>query len=161
MSKSDPDPKSRILLSDPDDAIERKIRKAVTDFTPQVTYAPETRPGVSNLIRLHCLAAGLTAEEATEEAAHLSTAQYKGVVARALQRALAPVRARAARLLARPRLLRDVLQHGAARARRRADATHAHVAQRLGLAAATAGGGAAAAAAAVRAPAAPAHRAEE
>lgn len=36
MSKSDTDPKSRILLTDPDDVIELKIRKAVTDFTPQV-----------------------------------------------------------------------------------------------------------------------------
>ncbi|XP_013172332.1 PREDICTED: tryptophan--tRNA ligase, mitochondrial isoform X3 [Papilio xuthus] len=35
MSKSDPDPKSRILLTDSDDAIRLKIRKAVTDFTPQ------------------------------------------------------------------------------------------------------------------------------
>lgn len=37
MSKSDTDPKSRILLTDSDDVIELKIRKAVTDFTPQVT----------------------------------------------------------------------------------------------------------------------------
>lgn len=38
MSKSDTDPKSRILLSDTDDVIELKIRKAVTDFTPTVSY---------------------------------------------------------------------------------------------------------------------------
>lgn len=36
MSKSDPDPKSRILLTDSDDVIHLKIRKAVTDFTPEV-----------------------------------------------------------------------------------------------------------------------------
>lgn len=36
MSKSDTDPKSRILLSDTDEEITLKIRKAVTDFTPQV-----------------------------------------------------------------------------------------------------------------------------
>lgn len=40
MSKSDTDPKSRILLTDPDDVIMLKLRKAVTDFTPQVSYSP-------------------------------------------------------------------------------------------------------------------------
>ncbi|XP_031768631.2 tryptophan--tRNA ligase, mitochondrial [Galleria mellonella] len=134
MSKSDPDGKSRILLSDPDDVIALKIRKAVTDFTPQVTYEPDTRPGVSNLVTLHCLAAGLTAEEAVEEAAALTTAQYKQVVARALVAELAPLRERAADLRRRPRLLRDVLRAGAARARRRADAVYERVAAAVGLA---------------------------
>lgn len=37
MSKSDPDPKSRLILTDSDDNIRLKIRKAVTDFNPQVS----------------------------------------------------------------------------------------------------------------------------
>ncbi|CAH0729419.1 unnamed protein product, partial [Brenthis ino] len=134
MSKSDTDPKSRILLSDSDETIRLKIRKAVTDFTPQVTFDPETRPGVSNLVTLHCLAADLLPEEAVEEAEGLSTAQYKGVVAEALCAALGPLRERAHGLRARPALLRDVLRHGAAAARARADAVYADVAARLGLA---------------------------
>ncbi|KAM3957744.1 tryptophanyl-tRNA synthetase, mitochondrial [Aphomia sociella] len=133
MSKSDPDPKSRILLSDSDEVIELKIRKAVTDFTPQVTFDPAARPGVSNLVAIHCLAGGATPEEAVEQAAALSTAQYKRVVARALCGALAPVRARAADLLRRPRVLRDALRHGAARARARADRVYARVAAAVGL----------------------------
>ncbi|CAH2039954.1 unnamed protein product, partial [Iphiclides podalirius] len=134
MSKSDPDPKSRILLTDSDDTIRLKIRKAVTDFTPQVTYDPENRPGVSNLVALHCLANGLVPEEAVEEAEGLSTAQYKGVVAEALCGALGPLRARALELRARPELLRPVLRHGAARARRRADRVYEDVASLAGLA---------------------------
>ncbi|XP_068618683.1 tryptophan--tRNA ligase, mitochondrial [Battus philenor] len=133
MSKSDPDPKSRILLIDSDDTIRHKIRKAVTDFTPQVTFDPENRPGVSNLVNLHCLASGLLPEEAVEEAEGLTTAQYKGVVAEALCAALGPVRERAAELRARPDFLRDVLQHGATRARARADAVYNCVAELTGL----------------------------
>ncbi|XP_050680883.1 tryptophan--tRNA ligase, mitochondrial isoform X2 [Leptidea sinapis] len=133
MSKSDPDPKSRILLTDSDDDINLKIRKAVTDCDAQVTYDPTRRPGVSNLVRLHCLAAGLLHEEAVLEAQGLTTAQYKSVVASALSSALAPLRARASDLRARPRLLRDVLRHGAARARRRADAVYADVSNALAL----------------------------
>ncbi|XP_050549339.1 tryptophan--tRNA ligase, mitochondrial isoform X1 [Spodoptera frugiperda] len=133
MSKSDTDPKSRILLTDPDDIIELKIRKAVTDFTPQVTFDPETRPGVSNLVSIHCLAEDKLPEEVVQEAEGLTTAQYKRVVAAALQRALAPVRARAAELRARPNYLRDVLRHGAARARVRADAVYERAAALAGL----------------------------
>ncbi|XP_045495436.1 tryptophan--tRNA ligase, mitochondrial isoform X3 [Colias croceus] len=133
MSKSDSDPKSRVLLSDSDDTIALKIRKAVTDFTPQVTFDPENRPGVSNLITLHCLAADKLPEEVVEESEGLTTAQYKRVVAAALCGALGPVRARAAELRARPALLCDALQHGAARARARADEVYADVAARVGL----------------------------
>ncbi|KAJ8713242.1 hypothetical protein PYW07_013612 [Mythimna separata] len=133
MSKSDTDPKSRILLTDSDEVIEKKIKKAVTDFTPQVTFDPETRPGVSNLVTIHCLADDKLPEEVVQEAEGLSTAQYKRVVAAALARALAPVRAKAERLRARPQLLRDVLRHGAARARPRADAVYERVAELVGL----------------------------
>ncbi|CAG4972804.1 unnamed protein product [Parnassius apollo] len=133
MSKSEPDPKSRILLTDSDETITLKIRKAVTDFTPEVTYEPETRAGVSNLVTLHCLAADKLPEEAVEEAAGLSTAQYKREVAGALCAALAPLRARAAELRARPAHLHAVLRHGAARARLRADETYEHVASLAGL----------------------------
>ncbi|XP_060802509.1 tryptophan--tRNA ligase, mitochondrial [Amyelois transitella] len=135
MSKSDPDPKSRILLTDPDDVITLKIRKAVTDCNPQVTYAPEERPGVSNLVQLYCLAAARLPEEAVEEAAGLSTAQFKLEVARALCDKLRPVRERFLELRARPDMLRDVLRAGAATARLRADDTFGLVREALGLAA--------------------------
>ncbi|XP_072947687.1 tryptophan--tRNA ligase, mitochondrial [Epargyreus clarus] len=147
MSKSDTDPKSRILLSDSDEVIRLKIRKAVTDFTPQITFDPETRPGVSNLVTLHCLAEDKLPEEVVEEADGMSTVQYKRVVADALCAALAPVRARAAELLARPALLRDALRHGAARARPRADRVFRDVARLTGLAPPRAAPAAAAAAA--------------
>lgn len=133
MSKSDPDPKSRVLLTDPDDVIARKIRKAVTDFTPQVTFDPEARPGVSNLVALHCLASDALPEEAVEEAAGLTTAQYKRVVSTALSAHLRGVRERARELLAQPAHLRAVLAHGAARARTRADETWARVVAQAGL----------------------------
>ncbi|XP_053606944.1 tryptophan--tRNA ligase, mitochondrial [Plodia interpunctella] len=134
MSKSDPDPKSRILLTDSDEVITLKVRKAVTDCNPKVTFEPESRPGVANLVLLHCLACDLLPEEAVEEADGLTTAQYKAVVARALCARLGPMRARALELRAQPRLLRDVLRAGATRARARADVTLHDVHAALGLA---------------------------
>lgn len=100
----------------------------------QVTYEPDTRPGVSNLVAIHCLAEDKLPEEVVEEADGLSTAQYKRVVAAALQRAVGPVRDRARELRAQPELLRDVLRHGAARARPRADEAYGRAARLVGLA---------------------------
>ncbi|KAK0931651.1 Tryptophan--tRNA ligase, mitochondrial [Friedmanniomyces endolithicus] len=50
MSKSHPNPNSRLLLTDSEETIRRKIKAAVTDSTDGITYDPEGRPGVSNLI---------------------------------------------------------------------------------------------------------------
>jgi tryptophanyl-tRNA synthetase len=50
MSKSDPDPKSRILITDSFEDISRKFRTALTDSIEGVSYDHATRPGVSNLV---------------------------------------------------------------------------------------------------------------
>ena len=53
MSKSDPNPNSRILITDDPETITKKIRHALTDSVPgPIAYDPETRPGVSNLIEI-------------------------------------------------------------------------------------------------------------
>jgi tryptophanyl-tRNA synthetase len=52
MSKSDPVPKSRILITDSSDKIHKKLRSALTDNIEGVTYDRENRPGVSNLVDL-------------------------------------------------------------------------------------------------------------
>ncbi len=52
MSKSDPAAKSRILVTDSPEEIEKKIKGAVTDSIDCVSYDPEARPGVSNLISI-------------------------------------------------------------------------------------------------------------
>jgi tryptophanyl-tRNA synthetase len=52
MSKSHPDPNSRILLTDTDAQIQSKIRKAVTDDERMISFDPIKRPGVSNLLSI-------------------------------------------------------------------------------------------------------------
>lgn len=76
MSKSDPDPKSRISLNDSVDNIVNKIKKAVTDFNSDVTYDPHNRPGVSNLISIHSFVTGKSVEEICNEAKNLNTGRY-------------------------------------------------------------------------------------
>jgi tryptophanyl-tRNA synthetase len=50
MSKSDPNPSSRILITDDDETIRQKFRTALTDSCEGISYDPEKRPGVSNLL---------------------------------------------------------------------------------------------------------------
>lgn len=50
MSKSHPDPASRIQLDDDPEQIAKKISFALTDSIEGVSYDPVARPGVSNLL---------------------------------------------------------------------------------------------------------------
>ncbi|KAI6111219.1 Aminoacyl-tRNA synthetase, partial [Pisolithus sp. B1] len=52
MSKSSPDAASRILLTDSASEIKSKIRAAVTDSIPGISYDPVHRPGTSNLLTI-------------------------------------------------------------------------------------------------------------
>lgn len=52
MSKSHPDPRSRVLITDRADDIHKKIMGALTDSVGHVSYDPAARPGVSNLLEI-------------------------------------------------------------------------------------------------------------
>ena len=52
MSKSDPNTKATIFMSDTSEEIRAKISKAVTDDDPQIAYDPQNRPGIANLLNI-------------------------------------------------------------------------------------------------------------
>ncbi|XP_051937996.1 tryptophan--tRNA ligase, mitochondrial [Hippocampus zosterae] len=116
MSKSDGQTMATIYITDTPDDITLKIRRAVSDFTSEVTYDPEARPGVSNLVGIHAAAAAIGVDEAVSLARGLDTAAYKGLVAEVLVQRLAPVRQRLLRLKAERSHLEAVLEEGRRRA---------------------------------------------
>lgn len=73
MSKSAVDVKSRIELLDEPDEILKKLKKALTDFTSEVTFDLEKRPGISNLILIHSLFTGKSIEEICKDAQGIDT----------------------------------------------------------------------------------------
>jgi len=87
MSKSDPDPDSRIDLTDSADIIAAKIKRAVTDSSQGWHYDPAAAPGKSNLMTIM---AGVTqrsiadveGEYASASAAAFKTALTDAIVAR-------------------------------------------------------------------------------
>ncbi len=133
MSKSDPDAKSRIELTDDPDVVVEKCKKAMTDFTSAVTYDPAIRPAVSNLIILHSLCTGLDADRICHENQHIDTAQYKLVVAEAVNEFLRPIRHRYMELLKDPNYLISILDQGGARAADIAQETWREVKSAVGL----------------------------
>lgn len=73
QSKSDQNEKSRLTMRDTPDQWRMKLKRAITDFTSEVTFEPEKRPGVANLITIHSLTLGCSPEEIVERAKGLDT----------------------------------------------------------------------------------------
>lgn len=133
MSKSEPDARSRVALSDSPDVVREKFKKAVTDFTSEVYYDPERRPGVSNLMVIDSAVTGRSMEEIKVASEGLTTAQYKLVVAESVVEHLAPIREHMNRLMKEPGHLDQLLEEGAQKARERAAKTWNEVRQKVGL----------------------------
>lgn len=133
MSKSDPDWRSCIYVADEPDIVVEKCRKALTDFDSRITYDPEARPGVSNLISLYGALTGQTPEEVCAEAEHLNTVEFKLRVAEVINETLRPIRDRLQRLEADPGHLERTLEEGAGCAREIAERTMTQVKSAVGF----------------------------
>lgn len=133
MSKSDPQRLATVFLTDTPDDIVLKLRRAVTDFNSKVTYEPESRPGVSNLVAVHAAVSGQTVEEVVRSADGLDTGQYKNVVAEAVVQKLKPIQQEIQRLRADRGHLESLLTEGAEKARCLAAPVMMEVRKRVGF----------------------------
>jgi tryptophanyl-tRNA synthetase len=112
-----------IALSAGPDETTRLIRRAVTDTDRHITYEPETRPQVSNLVLLAALCQDREPHEVAAEIGDGGGAALKKVVADSVNEFLRPMRARRAELIADRGYLRGVLAEGGDRANAVADRT--------------------------------------
>jgi tryptophanyl-tRNA synthetase len=118
MAKSATDAAGVVFVLDPPDLVRRKIGRAVTDTVGQVTYQPETQPGVANLLEILAACTGTKPEKAAVGIDDY--AALKGVVADAVIAELTPIRERTTALLDDPAELDRIRAVGAERARERA-----------------------------------------
>jgi tryptophanyl-tRNA synthetase len=118
MSKSDPSEMSRIHLTDSDDEIAQKIRKAKTDPEPlpDDTDALEARPEAKNLVGIYAAVTGDTIEQVLGRFAGQGFGAFKPALADVLIELIAPIRARLDELRRDPAELDRILADGAARA---------------------------------------------
>ena len=119
MSKSDPSDMSRIHLTDDDDAIAAKIRKAKTDPEPLPADPAELdgRPEARNLVGIYAAITGESMEAVLGRFAGQGFGAFKPALADALVALIAPLRARLGELRADPGELDRILAEGAGRAR--------------------------------------------
>jgi tryptophanyl-tRNA synthetase len=135
MSKSEPSDQSRINLSDEDDVIAQKIRKAKTDPEP-LPHEPAGlagRPEAENLVGIYAGLAEITPAAVLEKFGGAQFSTFKAALIELLVARLGPVRAELKRLLQDPAYIDSVLADGSQRAQKIAAETMTAVKDIVGL----------------------------
>ena len=131
MSKSSASTAGTLLLLDDENALRRKVMRAVTDTGDAVLYDPETKPGVSNLLDI---LAACTGGDPRELSGHFDRyGELKAAAADAVVATVSPIRKRYDELSAHADHVRTVLRSGSAQARELADAKLRKAKQAIGL----------------------------
>ncbi|MEN2712087.1 tryptophan--tRNA ligase [Sphingomonas sp. NPDC092331] len=135
MSKSDPSDLSRINLSDDDDTIAQKLRKAKTDPEPLPDSfdALAERPEAKNLVTIFAALADRDPQSVVAEFAGQGFGAFKPALADLAIAVLGPVRARLNQLLADRDAVGAQLARGAERASRLAEPTLKAAQKAVGL----------------------------
>jgi len=115
------------------DETAKKIKGARTDSDRVITWDPEARPEVANLLLLVSLCEGVPPEQVADEIGDGGGGALKTRLTDALNTELAPLRARRAELESDPAYLSDILRRGNERANQVAEATLAEVRSAMGM----------------------------
>ena len=136
MSKSDPSEMSRIHLTDSDDDIAQKVRKAKTDPEPLPADPAELegRPEARNLVGIYAAVTDESVEQVLQSFAGQGFGAFKPALADALVALLAPLRTRLDEFRRDPAELDRILDQGADRASELAAPTLAEAYRAVGLA---------------------------
>ncbi len=135
MSKSDPSDMSRINLTDSDDSIVQKIRKARTDPEPLPDDPAllASRPEAKNLVGIFAAIGGESEAAICARFAGQGFGSFKPVLADALVALLAPLRGRLEELRRDEGRIDAILAAGAGRARDLASSVIADAYREVGL----------------------------
>jgi tryptophanyl-tRNA synthetase len=133
MSTTTSSEQGRVLILDPPDLIRRKFKTAVTDSGRDVRYAPDEKPGVSNLIEILAVATGRSIGEVEAGYDGRGYGDLKTDVGEAVVELFRPVQGRYAELRADEPELRRLLKVGANKARETAAPTLERMYERMGF----------------------------
>lgn len=132
MSKSDPNPASRINLLDEPQAIKKKIARATTDSERLVAFDPN-RPGITNLLTIYQMITEQSQQEIEAEFAGKGYGEFKAALTERLVETLAPIQRRYYELMNDQGELERILQQGAGEVRPLAERTIQSVKEVIGL----------------------------
>jgi tryptophanyl-tRNA synthetase len=120
MSKSR---NNAVMLRSTEDETAALIRKAKTDTDRHITYDPQARPEVANLLLLTSLCTGVAPDAIASRIGDAGSGALKKMLTEALNAMLAPMRARRRELARDPDVVADTLRKGIAEANAVADRT--------------------------------------
>ncbi|KAL9969389.1 hypothetical protein ACROYT_G021600 [Oculina patagonica] len=135
MSKSDPHEMSRIELSDPPNVIKIKIQKAVTDSETHISYDPQSRPEMTNLISIYAEFSGLSSQDVCEKYRNMERCKstFKTDLTELIVTELSSVRENILRIQQDVGYIDSVLKTGADQAREIAEINLKEIKKKIGL----------------------------
>ncbi|MFV0429578.1 MAG: tryptophan--tRNA ligase [Arachnia sp.] len=116
------------------DQTAKLLKRAVTDSERHISYDPEHRPEVSNLVNIAALCLNRDPSLVAQEIGNGGGGGLKRLVTEAVNEKFAPIRARRAELIAEPGQLESILADGNRRARLIAEQTLGEVRQAMQMA---------------------------
>ncbi len=132
MSKSDPNPKGTVFITDSPETIMKKFKSAVTDSEMSVHYAPG-KDGIDNLITIYSAITDLTFDEIETKFAGRGYGDFKKAVGEAVVEELRPVREKYNSLLENQDYLTKCQKEGAEKARKVSEKVLDRVKESIGL----------------------------
>jgi len=133
MSKSTSSPNGVVDLLDDPKRSAKKIRSAVTDTGREITYDPEHKPGISNLLTIYSGLDGRSIPELEQAYQGRGYGDLKKDLAEVLAEFVAPIQQRTREYLDSPDTLDKILRTGAEKARAVAGTTLRAVYDRVGF----------------------------
>jgi tryptophanyl-tRNA synthetase len=134
MSKSETENMNNvILLTDPPEVIMKKCKRAVTDSDNEIRYAPDEKPGVSNLLTIYACLKDKNPADSAADFTGMGYGALKQTVGEVIIEKLTPVQTRLRELLADTAYLDKLTDENAAKARAMANATLKNVKQAIGF----------------------------
>lgn len=117
MSKSEESDNSRINLTDSDDLIVKKIKKAKSDMIEGISFDVEKRPEASNLLTIAAAMQNIKVSEVQKKYADLGFAEFKKELADIVVTHISPIRSELEKLTKDTSYLDEILHEGALKAR--------------------------------------------
>lgn len=113
MSKSSDNENATLFLTDSDSALEKKLKRAVTDSENEIQFDFEKKPGVSNLLSIQSAITGKSIESIVKSYAGKQYGHLKVETAEIVIEALRPLREEMEKLLKDKGYLDQILKKGA------------------------------------------------
>lgn len=132
MSKSMPE--GCLFMDDSPEEIKSKIARAVTDSGSEISYEPEKKAGLANLLEIYAALADREPKAIAKEFSGKQYSEFKRALAEFVADYFADYRAKKKSLLAKPATLIKILEEGSKSAAEVADKKAAEVKKKIGLA---------------------------